>query len=502
MRNKALTNRLLHALLANVSLLAAAFAQLPGDAHPVKIPSGETISFRFCPPATAAPRGNPREAASPRRALRGFSISETEITQGQFAAICGRRKLAEIRKRLQKLPANDPLRSYPNQDHFPVVCLSPVEAIEVCQQLNQSGSTAPSIETRSFRLPSAVEWQYACRAGDVRGRPHFGFPELPWDQPLQFPPGSTYTRGGSSHFQDLKTVMADTTLIDICSSAWTQLKRNAPFEKTQEDFLTIVEEFSDMASGEEGAHTALMTSVLHRSTDFHQDLPLLEMLQPFRPAWIPQGASGKLKATGTPNDWTIREMHSGVREWTFLIPPAQSVEQAWESLQRETVAGSSGGKAGISITAIGAHTHSQDWKDFLIWHSTSPFTWDSVSADPAAKRDRRWIDSRAGLRLILIRELRPDWLATVRSIALQADVKEAHQTFSRFDVTLRDLLKESDKKPSLKKLNFYRSVAASRDPQTGSGETLGRAAEDLGSTDPFFRLLNAAIAAENSGQPQ
>jgi formylglycine-generating enzyme required for sulfatase activity len=80
------------------------------------------------------------EYPHPVRLSKGFWMSVTEVTQGQWKAVMGA------------------TRSHFSGDELPVESVSWVEAVAFCEKLSRK-------EGRVFRLPTEAEWEYACRAG-------------------------------------------------------------------------------------------------------------------------------------------------------------------------------------------------------------------------------------------------------------------------------------------------------------------------------------------------
>ena len=152
------------------------------------------------------------------------------------------------------------------------------------------------------------------------------------------------------------------------------------------------------------------------------------------------------------------------------------------------------------VVAAGAHTHSSDWQDFLIWHNRKPISADSLAPLPDDKLDATWTSNNAGVRLVLTRDLRDDWLATVRTTAIQATPNEATIQMNAYERALNDLVEDSDRPDAMQKLDFYRAISAAKDP--ASNRSLAALSGSLGMDDPFFRLLGKTLSAEQVGGNQ
>jgi formylglycine-generating enzyme required for sulfatase activity len=76
---------------------------------------------------------------------QSFAIGKTEITQGQWKAIMG----------------NNPSHFAKSGDNFPVEKVNWNDAQEFIKKLNEKTG-------KHYRLPSEAEWEYACRAGEIK----------------------------------------------------------------------------------------------------------------------------------------------------------------------------------------------------------------------------------------------------------------------------------------------------------------------------------------------
>jgi formylglycine-generating enzyme required for sulfatase activity len=133
----------------------------------VFVPAGE---FRMGSPPDA-PAANADETPQHRvRIRRGFHLSRTEVTRGQFAAFAEAAAWQTEAERTGWAYAwkNGSFRivygrtfcdvGFPQTDEHPVVCVSWNDAVEFCRWLSQR-------EGKRYRLPTEAEWEYACRAG-------------------------------------------------------------------------------------------------------------------------------------------------------------------------------------------------------------------------------------------------------------------------------------------------------------------------------------------------
>lgn len=118
----------------------------------IEIPAG---SAQLGSPITEEGRSEDEELHSVE--FKSFFIGQYPITQAQWSAIAA---LPKIRYSL------DPEPSYFKGCNRPVEKVSWYNAVEFCARLSQATG-------RSYRLPTASEWEYACRAGTTTPF-HFG----------------------------------------------------------------------------------------------------------------------------------------------------------------------------------------------------------------------------------------------------------------------------------------------------------------------------------------
>lgn len=92
------------------------------------------------------------------RITKGFSLGRCEVTQGQYQAVMGMK-----------------YGRFQGSDDLPVECISWLEAVTFCNRLSEKEGRPPYYRITEYaativggvgyRLPTEVEWEYACRAG-------------------------------------------------------------------------------------------------------------------------------------------------------------------------------------------------------------------------------------------------------------------------------------------------------------------------------------------------
>jgi formylglycine-generating enzyme required for sulfatase activity len=130
-----------------------------GKAIQVKLPGDVLIKFAYCPPGSFM-MGSPTSEADRSededqvqvRISKGFWMGQTEVTQGQWAAVMGSN------------PSN-----FKGND-LPVEMVSWDDAQAFITKLNQS---LPLTGGWKYALPTEAQWEYACRAG-TESAFHFG----------------------------------------------------------------------------------------------------------------------------------------------------------------------------------------------------------------------------------------------------------------------------------------------------------------------------------------
>ena len=126
------------------------------------------MKFIWCPPGQFV-MGSPKdeitllfeedEEQANVELTRGFWIAQTEITQWQWIRLMGQMPWKPQDEDFYK----DRLKI---GDHYPVVLVSQIKALEYCQALTKAERDAGRLPvTEEYSLPTEAEWERACRAG-------------------------------------------------------------------------------------------------------------------------------------------------------------------------------------------------------------------------------------------------------------------------------------------------------------------------------------------------
>lgn len=338
-----------------------------------------------------------------------FYISTTEVTFAQLGAILDSDRVAAIQKRIVETSGTDPQNQYLREaiksPDLPGFSLSLDDVMSFCalltKQAQQSQAGSPtSIETRRFRIPSHLEWQYACRA---MSDPH---------QITKFP-----------HFNrwvDLDAMPKESRAKII--EEWQKLgKPNNELTGGQTQIFELIDKRMAQADAL-GAPQQILTDYFREALGVNRNfLAGSSRLYPVR--------------RSKPNAWGIFDMHDNVCEWVLKIDDRNEFLAFWNKLESPAsrkdaqilarpcllLAG-----GGFSQTA----TQAGAWKDFSIW-GAYPMNRASDELTPRTIEDGLDNSSRGlaadlnpGLRLVMDRTLRGDWFAVIR-IAAKAQVEKA-----------------------------------------------------------------------------
>lgn len=443
------------------SLSGAAIAQSPRPGEELTITAttkaGETlIRFRYCPPGKIVP-GRPAPAkdgassasnkAKPSElslfggavSMRGFYMSETEVTIDQFHRIAGQDRFAALKKRNEAANKGSPdlLQRMLEGGEYPVFLVSLDDAVAFCRQLDaseraSSASTGSSIERRRFRIPSHAEWQYACRAaasdGEIQKYPHF----------------NRWVDSDALNKQDRAR----------CLEEWQAMGRQeADFNGSQFQVAEILDQArSDTNPKPLQVLSAFLKASLKFDRDFSQNRP---------------GILAKV-GLSAPNAWQIVDLHENLCEWTLAIGDDAGVQKFWKALTLSDGIRSEEAKrpalffAGGSFEAIMTGKAS-GWQRFTIWGGF-PLEEKSGTPRPFSVDDEKKEDYSAehnpGLRVLMERALADDWLLAIRrdTVLSPSAAKKNSKLLDRNRNTVMEIVAASEQPQVLAVLDYYAAL--------------------------------------------
>ena len=139
----------------------------------VEVPAGSISTELPIAGASGKEVGPSASVPSSVAQIPSFFISTSEITFAQLVPLLDPSRVASIRDRIDKTSGKDSqnqyLRDAIGSTDYPAFALSFDDALEYCAALTKKAEAEGledkfSIESRRFRIPSHLEWQYACRA--------------------------------------------------------------------------------------------------------------------------------------------------------------------------------------------------------------------------------------------------------------------------------------------------------------------------------------------------
>jgi formylglycine-generating enzyme required for sulfatase activity len=413
------------------------------------------ITFRFCPPGQIVP-GEPKQDNKPGGASNGnpmlggpkqisaFHLSETEITVAQFAQVVGSDRFRRLSDRAAKMKGakEDVALLDAGNDKSPIFMVDPFDAIFFCKMLNESqlggaGEGRSEIERWDFRLPSHVEWQYACRAvSDADGitkYPHF----------------HSWADYDALNKNDRAK----------CLEEWKEIGRQeAEFVGNQ---FQIAELITNRYSTTNSKPLEILSVFLEQGIGSKRDF-----------SKSTTAPVGNIKSTG-PNAWGFYDMHDNVREWTIGIEDKGELQRLWKDLVNQSEISESVRNrkilflaGGAAIDAMAGGTDAA-WNAFSIWggrpmdvKSGTP-EYFSLSDDHDGEKTFDWAP---GLRILLERVLADDWLLAVRrkTILLNDKPVQAKEAIDEYKNVVNEVVAESLQNEKKAVLDFYAGLAQYR----------------------------------------
>ena len=496
--------RLVVGLLAIGHMAALALPVYAQDSpQEIAIPltaQGEAVvlELRFVP-AGKLPKEPPREVEQPAAAesdllqaagmfdVTPFYMSKTELTFQQLRAVLPAENVAAIRERILNISGRDDstqfLRTAIDSKDFPAFAISLGEAVIACRQLTelvnrQQADASATIETFQFRLPSHLEWQYACRAlsdpAAIRSLPHF----------------NSWTDADA----------LDKVTRAMLHEEWEKTGRNpADFKGTQFQVFDLIDArlgATDALGAPEKIMSAYFQTCLGRNRDFSKANALLTPV-----------------AHGRPNRWGLFDMHDNVCEWVLVANTREERAKLWDSIDNPDEQLKStkclllvGGGFSQAASKKGA------WKSFSIWggYPSHPDTGDPMPMELTEGLDNtergQAAEMNAGVRLVMDRAIRPDWFAIVRKAALEQDTASMAESVRRFRKTVAEVATRQNEPRLRAMIDVYDAIAQQRLSPTSAAETrlvdaIGALATVKPSSTTGGSRLSQLLGAANAARP-
>lgn len=454
-------------------------APQPGELLELKVatPRGPvSIAFRYCPPGQLL-RGKPEPIPEPSQdfatnlkrnrllaTMKGFYISQQEVSQQNFEEVLGKEAVHTLSKRLLAADAGG------RGNEFPVRGVNVVEAAKFCETLRaldrHNAAARSEIEGRRFRLPSQEEWQYACRAvsdpQQAFAKPHF------------------------NAWPDLNAIPKD--VVSDCQDIWKELKPGLAFTGTQDQVIHIVENSKDPVRG-----VKILTSFLQAGLGIQRSYAAVETQ--------PQPAG-----TGIPNAWNIFNMHGNVWEWVVAERDPIRLTRVLNALAAGEVEQIDPDKTKVFFLAGGGYNHALErtttsWVPFCIWGGDR-MKEGSSDSDPYsfAELEQKEVELQPGIRVVLERVLSEDWLLVIRESTVLDNKDTLDDIKKKLDehlAAIAELATGEDLSLAKARVTYYMALATYRAGQTHQGsKILSECAPAIEKDDPYFSHLRQLVSTD------
>jgi formylglycine-generating enzyme required for sulfatase activity len=419
----------------------------------IRVPPGK-ISKK--PPALAVSNSNQPAAtdllgSSMMIDVPSFFISSAEITFAQLVSVLDRVRIEGIQERIAKTSGKDPqnqyLRDAVQSSDMPAFALSFDDVLTFCsaltsqaQQQAENGST--SIESRRFRVPSHIEWQYACRAVSEPEKaaelPHF------------------------NRWIDLDAMPKETRA--KVEEEWQKLGRpKSELTGSQLQIFQLLDERWPQADAH-GVPQQILSDYFREAIGINRNFSV---------------GSGRLRPgrKTLPNAWGLFDMHDNVCEWVIKIDNRDEFLALWQRLQTPSGRNSTDILSRQCLLLAGggfsqAATDPGAWKNFAIWGGypmnrengeLSPFPIEK-GLDNSERSETA--DLYPGLRLVMDRMLSRNWFATIRRIA---NKQGSAAPFGRFRQSADEVATAEEAERVKAYASLYEGLALLREGQAMKG---------------------------------
>ena len=455
----------------------------PGHLLEIKVdtPGGPaTVRFRYCPPGQLL-RGKPRPLPKPtgnelldrlkRKTLladmKGFYIAETEVSQQQFQRVLGDQAVERI---FQRMFAEE--KTVGRGSDFPIRGVSIFEAAKFCESVRQLDAQNPvalsGLEDRRFRLPTHDEWQYACRARSAPEQtqevPHFNV----WPNLKDVPKG----------------VLAD------CEDVWKKLGEQTPFVGTQDQVMRVIEAHDTPIRGVEIFSEFLRLALGTKREGYYST--------------VENGP--ELVRSGTPNEWSVYNMHGNVSEWTIAAGNADRLSDTWRMLLNGNGQPPTADDKSSFVLAGGSYNqaldrNASDWIRFSIWGGPympdgkpKPYALSDLESQNVVQ------DFVPGFRVVLERVLADNWVFVIRETTVlneKATLNDINKQLADHRDVVAELATGSELALARVTIGYYEALASYQKGNRKAGaRLLANSGPELAKDDSYFKLLQDLMNSE------
>jgi len=386
--------------------------------------------------------------------MRGFFISETEISLGQFRDLLGDDAILRIVDRFPNLASSKSMRQADSsKDQMPVCLVTLGDAVNFCQTLRdlhlaQQGSDFGGMIATEFRVPSHYEWQYACRAhadpDQLPSMPHFnGWPD-----------------GKDSLDQATQTK---------AEGQWEKLGRNKEDFQASQQQVAEMQELYDPTKNPDPLE--ILASCLKLGLGAERDYSENKTSQY---QFVGKGSKK--------NSWGVFNMHDNVHEWAIALD-GDKVDGFWNTLVNPAHSSQEYESKDVLILAGGAHNEMMSgdkhaWKRFTIWGGFPVDPQGEPRFFSLKEQENFTKDNEPGLRVVMYRTLTEGWLMAVRqSASLESSPSEATlQELNKNRTAALEVAKAGEFAEVDSRIAFYEALVLSRMGREPQAQTALQAA--------------------------
>lgn len=437
-----------------------------------------TINFRYCPRGEVEP-GDPDERTGTKVALGPFLLSETEVSQRDFLAIAGK----EIYEKVQRRAQDARLGEYFTEKNItlPIFSLTLGEAIEFCRRLEELTEKVAntSIVRRRFRLPSHLEWQYACRA---------------WPDPDN-PRKEQY-----SHFNGWRNDvwLNDKELQKWCNEDWKLLtdskKAEGDFRGDQQQVVAIVKVLENKTNDRP---LEILRRFLKAGIDWE---PCLDV--------VPEPTPHPVKSNKVPNSWKMWDMHGNAAEFTLHVENQRNpsdfsgyqekVRDLWKLAKKpeRTEQENNRLKNDLKIILAGGRysllIKDGRWKHLTIWGGEPKTLSEAMNGNEMTLFG-------TGIRVLMETDLSDNWLSVIRNTAgiNGQPPPNAVEELIKHQNIIKDLLIPDRAEVANAQVDVYKAYAYYKLGKKSDAVKVLRQAREKLKDDPYLVSLELLMEADS-----